>query len=161
MEDAMQRYQEDQFIEQFGLHFEASSYPRMAGRIFGYLLLADPAHQSMNQIVERLRSSKSSISTGLRTLVQLNLVEQLRLPGERPTFFRVRPGGWTEVFRQRLLAVTAVRTLVEHGLELLAGRPDEQRARLQEMKEMYDFVERELPALFTRWEQQRQGHCQP
>lgn len=157
MQGSSQRFQEDHFIEQFGLYFESSSYPRMAGRIFGFLLLADPPHQSMNQIVDRLRSSKSAISAGLKALLQLHLVDQVRLPGERPTFFRIRPGGWTEVFRQRLLAVAAVRELVDHGLDLLAGRAEEDRARLLEMKDMYEFVERELPVLFERWEQERRN----
>jgi DNA-binding transcriptional regulator GbsR (MarR family) len=155
MTENTHRDQEDQFIERFGLAFEASSYPRMAGRIFGYLLLADPPHQSMEEIYTRLRSSKSSASTGLKALIELHLVEPVRLPERRPTLYRVRLGGWTEVFRQRLLAVTAINQLVEQGLRLLDGQPEEQRQRLQEMKDMYDFVQRELPALFERWEQEQ------
>ena len=155
MENPVRKFKEDEFIEQFGVYFERSGYTRMAGRIFGFLLISNPPHQSMGQIVERLHASKSSISTNARLLIQLNLVDQIPIPGERPLFYRVRPGGWTAVFLERLMAVTRARTLLADGLALLTGQPEEQRARLEEMDDMYAFCERELPEMFARWKARR------
>ena len=53
------------FIEEVGLLFEQTGLPRMAGRILGWLLIANPPHQTTSHLTEALLASKASISTVL------------------------------------------------------------------------------------------------
>lgn len=142
------------YIEEVGLLFETSGMPRMAGRVLGWLLICEPAHQSAQSIGEALGASKASISTMVRLLVQHDVVERVGVPGERATCYRIRPGSWSLHMRRRLTYIEAFRSLAEKGLKLLADQPRESRARLQEMRDLHAFLEKEMPAMLDRYEAQ-------
>lgn len=68
------------FAEDVGLVFENIGLPRMAGRVLGWLLVCDPPHQSMLELVEALSASKASISNTTRMLIEIGLIERISLP---------------------------------------------------------------------------------
>lgn len=141
------------FTEELGLFFEHYGLSRSSGRILGWLLICQPPHQSAGDLAEALELSKGSISTNIRLLVQVGMVERLRLTGHPRDYYRIRPGIWTELMRQntdryRLMADTA-----DRGLQLLAGEPAEVTERLQEMRAILGFMEQEHERLISRWEQ--------
>jgi DNA-binding transcriptional regulator GbsR (MarR family) len=150
-----QEVREKQFIEEVGLLFEMVGLPRMAGRVFGWLLISNPPHQSLGELAEALQASKGSISTMTRLLVQIGLIERISLPGQRRDYFRIKLNAWSELSKQRLTQIRAFRQLAERGLELLQGEDPHLLQRLEEMRDMHAFLERELPLMTERWEQQR------
>ena len=114
---------EDEFIENFGLFMESHSiFPRIAGRIYGYLLISDPPHQSAKDLVDRLLITKSSVSSMMRLLLQSKLVEEINLPGKRPRYYRIKERGWENIFLENLQALSAVRALLGEGRSLLDNR---------------------------------------
>ncbi|WP_458648399.1 GbsR/MarR family transcriptional regulator [Sivoneniella epilithica] len=145
-----------QFIEAVGLSFEGVSLPRMAGRVFGWLLISNPPHQSPTELAEVLQASKGSISTMTRLLVQLSLIERISLPGQRRDYFRIKPNAWAELSKQRLAQITAFRKLADQGLKLLEQDEPLLRQRLEEMRDIHAFWEQELPLMTQRWEQHQQ-----
>ncbi len=147
--------EEKHFVEEAGLLFEMLGLPRMAGRIFGWLLISKPPHQSPGELAEVLQASKGSISTMTRLLMQIGLIERMSLPGQRRDYFRVRMNAWSELTKQRLTQIQAFRQLAERGLGLLQGEDPSLLQRLEEMRDMHAFLERELPLMAERWEQQR------
>ncbi len=151
------RLEEKHFIEDCGLFFEQWGLPRMAGRILGWLLISDPPYQSPGNLAQVLQASKGSISTMTRLLMQEDLIERVALPGERCDFFRIRPGAWTQLMAERLAVVSAIHQLAERGFSLLEGRNPELRQRLEEIHDLYAFIESELPALLERWEEERRA----
>ena len=148
------QFEKKRFIEEVGLLFEQTGLPRMAGRILGWLLIADPPHQTTSDLTEALLASKASISTVTRLLIRIGLIERISLPGERRDYFRIRSGAWHQHFKESLAQTTATRQLAERGLELLEGDAHLNRQWLEEMRDMYAFFEREFPALMERWEQE-------
>jgi len=144
-----------QFIEDIGILYGDMGFPRMAGRIFGWLLLCEPPHQSAEQLATIVEASKGSISSMTRLLIQTGIIEKIGIPGRRDTYYRVRSGSWSELMRNRLAQLTAMRKLAEKGLELVADRTPKSRQRLQELRDFYAFLEREIPSLLDRYEQ---GH---
>lgn len=142
------------YVEEVGLYFEKIGLQRMAGRVIGWLLVCDPPHQTMPAITEALQASKSSISTALRTLVQLYLVEQFSIPGERRDYYKLSNDAWHRSFRSRLHQVTELSQLAERGLAVLEGESEELRERLELMRAMNDFLGREFPRLLDEWEAQ-------
>jgi len=149
--------EKQQFVEKVGIVFEQTGLPRMAGRIFGWLLISDPLHQSTDQLAEALMASKGSISTMTRLLVQTGLIERLSLPGVRHNYFRLCPDALCHMIRHGVEdEIKMFRQLAEYGLELPADKTPLTQKWLEEMRDIYTFLERELPALLERWEQQRQ-----
>lgn len=155
------RFEQKQFVEEVGIVFEMVGLPRMAGRIFGWLLLSNPPHQSPAELASVLQASKGSISTMTRLLMQIGLIERISLPGQRRDYFRIRLNAWTELTRQRMAQITAFRQLAERGLELMNGSDPALSQRLEEMRDMHAFCEQELPKMLERWEQQRQRQSAP
>lgn len=143
------------FIEEVGLLFETVGFPRMAGRVLGWLLISDPPHQSPAELAETLQASKGSISTMTRLLEQIGLIERISLPGERRDYFRIKPNAWTELTSRRLAQITAFREVATRGLDLLAPDQPQLRQRLQEMHDIHAFFEAELPRLIEQWNTQR------
>lgn len=148
------------FVEDVGLSFEMVGLPRMAGRIFGWLLISNPPHQSPRQLATVLQASKGSISTMTRLLLQLRLIERISLPGQRRDYFRIKPHAWTELTRQRMTQITLFRQLAERGLEILPDKDPPLRQRLEEMRDMHAFLEQELPSMLERWEQRHSLHLE-
>ena len=146
--------EEKQFVEEVGIVFEQTGLPRMAGRILGWLLIVDPPHQSTDELADALMASKGSISTVTRLLIQIGLIERLSLPGVRHGYFRIKSGASHQLLKDSLDQTTAFRQLLERGLELLEGKAHTNRQSLEEMHDLYAFLEREFPALLERWEQE-------
>jgi len=153
-----QQVEEKPFVEEVGIVFEQTGLPRMAGRIFGWLLISDPPHQSTDELAEVLMASKGSISTMTRLLIQIGLIERLSRLGVRHDYFRIRPDAWRHMIRHGLEdEIKMVRQLAEHGLELLTNKTPLTLKWLEEMRDVYAFLEQEFPALLERWEQEHQA----
>ena len=69
------------WVEELAMALERDGLPRMAGRIFGWLLLCDPPEQTLEDLAGALHGSKASMSTMTRLLAGAGLIERMRLPG--------------------------------------------------------------------------------
>ncbi len=155
MEDSQTK--DKQFAEEVGIVFEQTGMPRMSGRILGWLLISDPPHQSTEQITKALMASKGSISTMTRLLIQIGLIERLSLPGVRHDYFRLRSDAWQHMIGRGLTEeIKMVRQLADRGLELLGDKTPVTKNWLEEMRDVYTFLEREFPTLLERWEKEHQ-----
>ena len=144
------------YVEDFGLYFEQFGLARTAGRMLGWLLVCDPPHQTMDELVEVLQVSKSSISTTSRLLIYIGLVSKVSFPGERKDFYRISEDAWVQGWENKNNQTTEMKQMAARGLELLPEDETERRERLQEMHDLYAFLEAELPKLTQRWLETRQ-----
>ncbi|WP_093258041.1 GbsR/MarR family transcriptional regulator [Thermostaphylospora chromogena] len=143
------------FVDEVAAFFAAEGMPHIAGRVIGWLLICDPPEQSAAQLAETLQVSRSSISSATRLLTPSGLVEGTRRRGERQEYFRIAADGWSRMLANRYAKTAAFREVTERGLAVLAEAAPERRERLENVAELYRFLETELPALWTRWEQHR------
>ena len=143
------------YVEEFGLFFEQFGLARTGGRILGWLLVCDPPHQTMDELMEALQVSKSSISTASRLLIQTGLVSKVSFPGERKDFYRISEDAWIQAWSAKNSQTTAMRLLAERGLALLPDEELERRNRLETMRDLYEFLEAEMPKLTERWLKER------
>lgn len=155
MEREQWRFEEKHFIEDFGLLFEESGHPRMAGRILGCLLISDPPYLSTTELAEILQASKGSLSTMTRFLLQMGLIERVGLPGRRRDYFQIKSGAWTQLVGHAVYELSALRKLAERGLELMESQDSELKQRLQEARDLFSYMEREYPLLIERWEKEQ------
>jgi DNA-binding transcriptional regulator GbsR (MarR family) len=144
------------FIEEVGMVFERKGFPRMAGRILGWLLICEPSHQSHAEMAEALQASKGSISTTLRLLEQIGMIVQYMVPGERHVHYCLRketlPGMVAHNFEDEL---KIMKNLVEHGLEIMKEKNSERCQWMEQMRDHFAFMEREMPALMERYHKNR------
>ncbi len=150
------RQDEETFVEQVAAMLAGGGLPRMAGRIWGYLLICEPVEQTAGDLADALHASRGSISGMVRLLEPAGLVRRSTRRGDRREWFSVPPGSVIAILESRHPTTVAWRRLAEHGLSLLAGRPPEVRSRLEEVRDVYAFMERELPELLARFKAERE-----
>src|SRR5262245_50355633 len=140
-----------ELVEQVGLVLEAEGLPRMAGRVLGYLLVADPPRQSIADLMAALKASNGSISTMTRLLEQQGYLQRISVPGERRDYFSLRQGGWAQVLLAASQGLEAFRRLFERALGLVPARHPS-RASLEEGRDFFAFVLEKLPDVLAEWE---------
>jgi DNA-binding MarR family transcriptional regulator len=139
-------YEEKHLVEDISLCFEQVGLSRMAGRILGVLLIADPPQQSITDLCQGLHASKSAISTSTRLLSEMGLIERVPSPLPRQVYFRFKPGGWITLVRMHLRLMASLHQIAEQGLGLLEGEPAALRDRLQEAHDVLSLMNRDCRA---------------
>jgi len=142
-------FEEMHFIEDIGLFFEQMGMPRMAGRILGVLLVSDPPAQSITEIGEKLKASKSSVSIMARLLVENGLIERVASPLPRRDYYRFKSGGWVLYMHQWLGLMSELHQITERGLALMVNKTADLRERLQEAHDLFSMIEEKFPALLN------------
>ncbi len=143
------------FVEDVGIALEQTGFPRMAGKVLGYLLLAPEHEISTDELVEKLRASRGSISTMTRLLIQSGLIDRVGRPGERRDYFRIKGDTWSRILKVRMTQIVDLHRAIERGLDWVPTKAARPRNRLQDMHEFYEFFEKEFQALLDRWEKRK------
>jgi DNA-binding transcriptional regulator GbsR (MarR family) len=146
----------DNFADDIGLFYEQLGFPRIWGRVLGWLLVCQPDIQSAEELATALHASRGSVSMATQALIRTGMVERQTVRGDRRTYYRIRPGAWTTVFEDQTRIATELRGLAERGLILLNDEPAEQRDRMEELHDLAAFYEREAAILIKRWHSQHQ-----
>lgn len=89
------------FIEQIAVLLEADGLPRVAGRLFG-LLLVSPEARSLDELAEQLDVSKASISVNARLLEERGVVEREGRHGDRRDYYRIADDILERTLEQRI-----------------------------------------------------------
>lgn len=108
------------FVERLGLQVESEGFPRIAGRMIGYLLLQDEP-RSLDELAEALQVSKASVSTNARALEGLGYVERHSMPGDRRDYYLIVDEPWAQLLqkvREQFRNRVALFTEAESGLPL-------------------------------------------
>ena len=147
------RISPDRFCEEIGLVFDSLHLPRMAGRVLGAILLGPSDGRTAGDLAETLQASKGSISNMTQLLMHYRFIERTVRAGDRRDRFVVKSGAWARMILWRVELLQRLQELAVDGLELLA--PDGNPEPLEEVRDMYAFLERELPKLFDRWDEER------
>ena len=137
-------------IEDIGILFEDTGLPRMSGRVFGWLLMSSPQQQTAGQIAAGVGASKGSMSTMLRMLAQFGMVERFGVPGERSAFYRVKPAYWLGIMQGKMNFIRRFHELAERALGAVDGSDIERTSRLEETRDFYRDLERELGPMIER-----------
>jgi DNA-binding transcriptional regulator GbsR (MarR family) len=144
--------QDIEFVEKFGLFIEKSgSFPRIAGKIFAYLLICEPPEQTQQEIAENLNIAKGSASNMIKLLIQTQIIEEFTKPKLRAKLYRIQEGGWEQLFLTKLQRLAVVRNLLEEGRGLLKNKPKELSRRINNLDNLYSFFEKELPTIISKY----------
>jgi DNA-binding transcriptional regulator GbsR (MarR family) len=142
---------EEVFIERMGAALEAQGLPRLAGQIFGLLMLADEP-LTLEEIAERLQISGGSTSANTRLLESLDLVERFTPRGERRVRHRVHDDPLPRLLVGMIARIGKVSSIIRDGrTQLDAGR----RATVKRLKRTEEAFDLFMESLRELLEQQR------
>jgi DNA-binding transcriptional regulator GbsR (MarR family) len=149
-EDAVLR-----FVERFALLLSEAGLPRMAARVFAYVLADDAESYSARDLAEGLRVSPAAISGAVRMLVQAGMLAKERAPGGRVDHYRVYDDDvWSAIMLQRRPVLERYEEVMAEGVAKLG--PDRRGARrVEETLEFYRFMNNDLLLLIERWKEHR------
>lgn len=137
--------------------FEQIGMQPLVGRLLAWLIVCQPPQQSSKDLAGALGASPGAISTTAKVLTQMSMIERVRVRGDRKTYFRVVPEVWTQRIRSEMELTVHLRQIAEEGLDLLDRVGHETDSRLEELRDMATFFEREFPAMIERWEASRKN----
>jgi len=140
---------EDAFIEE-AARIIGAGMPPMAGRMWAYLAICDPAERTAADIAERLQASRGSVSGMARLLEQVGLIRRGTKPGDRREYFSIPPSATRRLMETAITRLRMSREVAEAGLALISDRPPQARARLEDLRNLYAFFEQEWPSILDR-----------
>ena len=147
--------EEAAFVDRLGLFMDMLGGSRTMGRVYGWLLISDPPHQSLTELAQTLSVSKASVSTVARQLQEGGLIERLPSP-TRQHMYRVTPGGFSSVLSAQLSRMKFGIDAADFGLSLLDKTRTEQRERLEDFRDFCEFSAQDYrDELLQRWSDYR------
>ena len=146
---------ESRFVEEMGQYLSSLGMTPMAGRMWGWLLICDPAEQTAAEISDALQASRGAISGTARLLATSGLIRRTKRSGDRREYFSAPPEGLDLLLTNAAGIYRHMRAIAERGLDAIADRPSASRARLQEFHDVMAFVEREVPLVIAQFLRER------
>ena len=142
-----------EFVERLAVAHEADGLCRIAGRIFGLLLLCE-REMSLDEITKELGASKGSASVNTRLLEQRGFVERVSKPGDRRDYYRIMPDLFERTMEQRLARWHRFREIVTYGLAELDLSPAV-RNRLMDFETQQENVREVIETALEKWRSRR------
>ncbi len=145
-------------VERLGQTLETMGLPRMPARVFAFILANDQSVYTAAELAQGLDVSPAAISGAVRYLSGTHLIVRERNPAGRGDLFRVRDGDiWGTIQTARLPVLEVIIGSVQEAVDLLpegsAGR-----ARVEETRDYFRFVQEDATGLDRRWREWREAH---
>jgi DNA-binding transcriptional regulator GbsR (MarR family) len=148
---------ESAFVEEMGQVLASYGMTPMAGRMWGWLLICEPPEQTAAEIADALQASRGAISGTARILATAGMIKRSTRRGDRREYFSAPPETFDLFLEGAGRIYRRFREMAERGLEAIADRPASSRARLQELRDVFAFVEQEVPVVVDRFLSERAG----
>jgi DNA-binding transcriptional regulator GbsR (MarR family) len=140
-------------VERFAALMAEAGLPRMAARVYGYLIIGPADGLTAPELAAGLRVSPAAISGAVRTLVQMKLLVREREPGARSDTYRLHGDLWYETYLQRLDQLERWDQVLVEAMRVLG--PDHVGASLRETHAFFTFLQEEFPAMLERWHERK------
>ena len=128
---------------------------RSVGRAIAWLTVCDPPEQTAEEIGKAVQISQANVSTTMRTLEALGLVERVSLPGQRRIHYRIPAGAWQSTTHGRLREFDDFIAAAHIGREIMADKPPPTRQRIDELWEWASWWRKRYGDLVKEWEERR------
>lgn len=138
------------FVARMGESTEQDGFPRIAGRLFGYLLLSETPC-SIHDLADALGVSKASVSTDARRWIEHGVLERVPREGDRRDYYRIAPDFFRRLLQYRIERWEHAHGAVTEALERLSLTPVIGE-RLLYMDEVNRFVLERLRQNLADWD---------
>lgn len=142
------------FIEKFAQHYErVYGIPRIGGRIWAFLLISETP-RTINDLCAALHASHGSISTNLRLLMMLGLVQKFTLAGQRSDTYRFSTHAWDETLQKRLESIQQLGRMAQQAVDDLQPQ-GVVRQRFDEMLTWIGMATEKYHQLLEEWDKRQ------
>ena len=147
----------DDFVEQIAVLLEADGLPRVAGRIFGLLLVsAEP--RSLDEIAEHVGVSKASISINVRLLEEKGSVERVGRQADRRDYYRIADDILERSLEQRIARWRRFHEVIAGARQTCVIKQESVRSRLEAMDHVYQHMLDATTRALDEWRARRAKH---
>ena len=153
----MMTEREAAFVEEMGQALASYGMTPMAGRMWGYLLICEPAEQTAADLAQALQASRGAISGTARILITAGMIRRTKRGGDRREFFSAPPEAFDQFLQSAGRIYRHFREIAERGLAAIEDRPPAARARLEEFRDVFAFIEQEVPVVVDRFLREHAG----
>ena len=133
----------EQFIEEMGRHFDEVGVPRIAGRLFGALMMHEEPC-SLDELAEELQVSKGSVSSNARMLEGWGVIDRVTKPGDRRDYYQIADDVQARMLERE---IGRVRRMLDRLREAEAKLPLKKQAVRDRFQNLISFHERALQVL--------------
>jgi len=151
------RSEEQAFIDRWSRILASEGLPPVAGRLWAWLLICEPADQTVDEISEAIGASRGAISGAVRMLEPSGLILRTKRPGERREYWRTSPDAVIHSLEAKERATRPSLRALDDMLLASAGRSEESLARLREVQRLYAMLLGMFPQLITRIRAEREA----
>jgi DNA-binding transcriptional regulator GbsR (MarR family) len=135
---------QDEFIERVGRWWESGTGSRTSGRILGWLMICDPPHQSSAELAESLHVSAGSVSTQIRFMENLGIVDRVTFAGDRASYFQLKSDVWVGLMWSEIDQLKQWQEMAKIGASV---RPRVRPERVEDIGFIADFLLERWPSL--------------
>jgi DNA-binding MarR family transcriptional regulator len=139
---------QQQFLERFAVALETDGFPRIAGRIFGLLIMCDE-DLSLDEIAELVGASKASVSVNTRMMEEKGLIDRVSRSGDRRDYYKLSADPFGRTIESRLQRWDRIREVMGEGMSDQA-LPLCARTRLKEFDSLSGELREMLSAALVR-----------
>ena len=129
----------ERLIEQMGLQWESEGRPRIAGRLFAFMLLEDRDF-TLEELSEILQVSRGSMSTNTRLLESQCVIERIAKSGDRRIYYRLTADPYRAMIESHLKRMERTRDVVAQARKELAAQTKKKHMRLAEIERFHKFA---------------------
>lgn len=140
--------------EHLALVLTRAGLQRMPARLLAALLFTEADSMTAAELGTALGVSGGSVSTGIRSLIEVGLVERVPAPGSRRDRFRLRDDAWPALYASQNRVLSALHDAAESGIGT-AGPDSPAARRLADMRDFYAHLQAALPAILEEWHRSR------
>jgi hypothetical protein len=143
-----------EYVERFAGLLIASGLQRMSARIFSYILVDDAETYTAAEVAEGLGISLAAVSGAVRELTTAGLLIKGRRTSTRADVYRLNDDDiWGSIMLDRGPIIDRYRELAIVGIDTMPEGPG--RDRLIQTAAFMEFVDHEMAAMRTRWNERR------
>ena len=129
----------ESFVEQIAVCLEAEGMPRVAGRLFGLLMIsAEP--QSLDDLAEQLEVSKASVSVNARYLEDRAKIERISRTGDRRDYYQISDDILERAIEDRVTRVKRFQQIIAAARASHSFKNDIVTARLEMVNAAYEHI---------------------
>jgi DNA-binding transcriptional regulator GbsR (MarR family) len=142
-------------VERIGSMFTGAGMPRMASRVFAFVLADDADRYTAAELAAGLRVSPAAISGAVRYLVDNRLLFREREPGTRADLYRIYDEDvWSTIMDARIPLMAHWESALDEAIQTV-GPDTPGGRRLSETREFFSFMLAESLAMMERWKEHR------
>ena len=140
----------DWFVARMGQSTEQDGFTRIAGRLFGYLLLSEHPC-SIQELAKALDVSKASVSTDARRWLEHGILERVPRSDDRRDYYQIAPNFFRKLVQYRISRWENAHGAVKEALTRIEPSPVVAE-RLAYMDAVNKFALEHLHQYLSEWD---------